>query len=289
MKKQDIKWLHVEISTKCNAWCPGCQRNNNGYGLSELFVEQDMSLEKYQHMLDQFDHLQGIQFCGNFGDPIAHNDFFNIVKLSQQHCDKIQIHTNGGLRSRTWWQQLADILQGHNHDVWFGIDGIGSVHEQYRQGTSYDKVLENAQAFISAGGQATWQFIPFNHNEHQIKDCIRLSQQLGFHTFKLVKSFRENQTQVRDWKTGEHLFDLKAANIYKKLFFHPTKNHVDPAQCLHVSMPGVYLSADGKISSCSFFTKSRCYDDLETFLSQTNIADELAKSPHPVCLQNCGS
>jgi MoaA/NifB/PqqE/SkfB family radical SAM enzyme len=289
MKKQDIKWLHAEISTRCNAWCPGCQRNNNGYGLSDLFVEQDLQLTDYQRILDQFDHLEGIQFCGNFGDPIAHNDFFSIVKHSKLHCNKIQIHTNGGLRSQSWWKKLAEVLHGHEHDVWFGIDGIGSVHEQYRQGTSYKKVLENAQAFISAGGTATWQFIPFKHNEHQIKDCIRLSQDLGFYKFKLVKSFREDQSQVRHWQTGEHLFKLEAADVYKKLFFHPTKTYVDTAKCQHLSMPSVYLHATGKISACCYFTQSQHYDNLHTFLSQVNISNELANSPHQVCLQNCGS
>ena len=37
--RENIKWLQVENTTKCNAWCPGCSRNNNGYGLSNFVIE----------------------------------------------------------------------------------------------------------------------------------------------------------------------------------------------------------------------------------------------------------
>mgnify|MGYP003335187616 CR=1 FL=1 len=39
MNNADIKWAHVELSTKCNAWCPACPRNKNGFGLIDGLVE----------------------------------------------------------------------------------------------------------------------------------------------------------------------------------------------------------------------------------------------------------
>ena len=67
------------------------------------------------------------------------------------------------------------------------IDGLEDTHSYYRQGTNWKKIINNAKSFISSGGRAVWQFIPFAHNEHQIKSCIRLSQQLGFKEFKTAK------------------------------------------------------------------------------------------------------
>ena len=31
-------WLHVEPTSRCNAWCPSCPRNNRGYGLADINV-----------------------------------------------------------------------------------------------------------------------------------------------------------------------------------------------------------------------------------------------------------
>jgi hypothetical protein len=44
----------------------------------------------------------------------------------------------------------------------------------------YDTVIRNAQAFIDAGGRAQWNFIVFEHNQHQIELARRLSDDLGF-------------------------------------------------------------------------------------------------------------
>jgi hypothetical protein len=54
MNKDQIKWLHVEASTKCNAWCPSCPRNLGGQGLSPGLVEQDLDPGRFQTILDDF-------------------------------------------------------------------------------------------------------------------------------------------------------------------------------------------------------------------------------------------
>ena len=40
-----ITIVHVEPTTKCNASCPGCPRNNNGYGLKDNFELIDCKIK----------------------------------------------------------------------------------------------------------------------------------------------------------------------------------------------------------------------------------------------------
>jgi hypothetical protein len=101
------------------------------------------------------------------------------------------------------------------------------------------KTIANARAFINAGGSATWQFIPWAHNEHQIKDCMRLSQELGFKKFKFVKSVRKN-FQGRHWRTGEIIeFNgwSKDKNFNRREEFFPIKNQVLESDCMHLKLP----------------------------------------------------
>ena len=37
--------------------------------------------------------------------------------------------------------------------------------------------MENVNAFISAGGTAYWKFLIFKHNEHQVEEAKKLSEQ----------------------------------------------------------------------------------------------------------------
>jgi hypothetical protein len=50
--------------------------------------------------------------------------------------------------------------------------------------------MENAQAFIAAGGRARWDYIVFAHNEHQVEAAEALSKDMGFERFQYKKSAR---------------------------------------------------------------------------------------------------
>ena len=282
----DIKWLHIEATSKCNAWCPACSRNQNGYGITPGLIEQDLSVDKFKQVIEQCSKLSGIQFCGNFGDPIASNNILQLIDLAKSAADKIQIHTNGGLRSKAWWERLANNLKDIDHDVWFGIDGIGPTHEIYRQGTKYQKVIDNAQAFIAAGGTATWQFIPYAHNQHQLTDCIKLSQQYKFKKFKVIKSFRSTQ-DVKHWKTGKS-FRLEPSDLYKTIFFSPKKGILEKENCMHLEQPSIYVAASGKISPCCYFSEHKSFNSVNDMLHNLDIATSL-NTPDNICSSNCGT
>lgn len=285
----DIKWLHVESSTRCNAWCPACPRNQNGKDLNPLLTELDLSTNRYRETLDSLPTLEGIQFCGNYGDPVIAQNFMELIKASVGKTKKIQIHTNGSLRNTSWWKTLATALaKFESHDVWFGIDGVAGTHEIYRQGTSFEKIINNAKAFIDNGGIATWQFIPFKHNEAEIKKCIKLSQELGFKKFKIVKSFRKNKTVARHWRTGKE-FLLEPADIYKNKWEILEKNQVLEKDCMHLSQPGIYLSANGNLSPCCYLSDELAESSSTALLSKHNIKVMIKQNPLSTCLRNCGS
>jgi len=220
--------------------------------------------------------------CGNYGDPLASQHIDEIIDLAKKYDKKIQIHTNGSLRSIAWWRRLARKLSAIDHDVWFGIDGLGSVHEIYRQGTNFEKIINNAQAFIDGGGYATWQFIPYKHNEHQIKDCIRLSQQLKFKKFRVAKLYR-NQVVARHYRTGKE-FDLLPTDSMRTLInIDKLKTTVDVKNCMHLSMPSVYVSSAGKISRCCYLAKTEQFSSVEELLTKVNtdLSDQQ-------CIRKCG-
>lgn len=282
MNKEDIKWLHVELSSKCNAWCPACPRNKNGFGLVDGLLEEDLSLIQLESILKQLPNLHTVQLCGNYGDPVASANIIPAIDIIKKYSSKIQIHTNGSLRNQDWWKKLAVQLSDIEHDVWFGIDGLEGVHEIYRQGTSYNKIINNAQSFINNGGYATWQFIPYAHNEHQIKDCIKLSQKLKFKKFKLAKLFR-NKLLAKHYQTSEP-FELSPPTEFQQIIRMPKINtHVPEENCMHLTYPSIYVSANGKLSHC-------CYKGSLEYLFDT--VDELlynsTKLQDKICLESCG-
>ena len=287
MNVNDIEWLQVENTTKCNAWCPACARNNNGHGLKSTLVIEDLNTDRFREVLGMFPNLKVVQFCGTYGDFAAAKNVIEHVELAKKYSRKLQIHTHGGIRNEEWWAELAVMLTGIEHDVWFALDGLKGVHEIYRQGTDFDKTIANATAFINAGGSATWQFIPWAHNEHQIMNCMKLSQDLGFKKFKFVKSVRKN-FQGRHWQTGAPI-EFKGWSkdtTFNPYEITPVRNQVLKKDCMHLTQPSVYINANGKISPCCLYNTNRAFN---SFADLPDMQPELLSGPSQICLQFCGS
>lgn len=187
-----ISHLHVEATTRCNAACPMCARNScggiaPGLPLTELRIKDFRSLFPSEFLA----HVQVVDICGAYGDPILAQDLLAIVEylcFSNTGCC-VNIFTNGGLRHPSWWRSLA-LAMGSHGTVVFAIDGLESTNNIYRRGVNFRRVIENAQAFISAGGIADWDYLVFRHNEHQVEEARVLSERLGFRRFAVKKTSR---------------------------------------------------------------------------------------------------
>jgi MoaA/NifB/PqqE/SkfB family radical SAM enzyme len=68
-----IKSLEVELSTYCNAACPGCSRHYWGTSTkrSEL-VEEHLDIDTVTKVIKQIPNINELQIelCGNLGDPL---------------------------------------------------------------------------------------------------------------------------------------------------------------------------------------------------------------------------
>lgn len=197
---KDITAMHLELTTRCNAACPMCPRHiNNGGGLNPNLELDEISLEQFKTWFppDFIQQLRRVYACGNYGDPIAAKDTLEIYKYIREHNDKVAlvIHTNGSARSTSWWKELASVMNGGDGGrrqdyVVFSVDGLEDTNHLYRRNTNFKKILENMRAYTSAGGKARWDYIVFQHNEHQVEEAKRLAHEMGFTFFNIKKTTR---------------------------------------------------------------------------------------------------
>jgi len=182
MKISDIKNLELEITTKCNARCPQCVRNYYGSTTWDNLPIIDMSLDDFKAGMptEIWKTLKHVKFCGTYGDPLMHNDPIKFIDyIKEQNSDiAITINTNGGIRSIKWWKELVNHL-GPKDLVFFGIDGLEDTNHLHRIDVKFNKVIDNLTVFNKAGGRSIWQYIVFEHNDHQVEQARQLSRELG--------------------------------------------------------------------------------------------------------------
>jgi MoaA/NifB/PqqE/SkfB family radical SAM enzyme len=166
-----------------------------------------------------------VVFCGNVGDAQTNPNLPAMVEYlySSNNSVHMNINTNGGMRSTDYW---ANFAKYKNLKIWFAVDGTTQeVHSYYRQNTNLSKVLENAKAYIDAGGNAVLQFILFEHNQHQLKDVEKLVKDYKFTELEIINTDRADNTPVYNSK-GEYRGQLRGATTseYNNFLTAETEN-----------------------------------------------------------------
>jgi MoaA/NifB/PqqE/SkfB family radical SAM enzyme len=252
---KDIKHLHIEFSSLCNARCPLCPRNLCGVPYNGGYCETNLSLDTVKLLpVGVIANLGKILVNGNFGDFTSNLESLDIIAYIRNinPSTRIEISTNGSARNEDFWKQLAS----YDVQVDFCLDGMKDTHHLYRQDTDWDKIINNAKTFMNAGGKAIWKMIRFDHNVHQIDECKKLSETLGFISFELIDHGRDTGPVFDRNGNLSHTI----GNFTQSVDLEFKKNQVDfkfPAKpqsvnCFAKKWSSFYISAEGKVYPCCF-------------------------------------
>jgi MoaA/NifB/PqqE/SkfB family radical SAM enzyme len=99
------------------------------------------------------------------------------------------MHTNGGAKKPDWWKQLATVIKD-NGDVTFSVDGLKDTNHLYRQNVNWDIVDQSMRAYIEGGGKVRWDYLIFDHNQHQVEEAEQYAKSIGVHKFQAKKTGR---------------------------------------------------------------------------------------------------
>ena len=294
-KSMKVTHLHIEASSFCNARCPGCPRNAYGYPLEGFYKKAHFKPEKLREILDKFPQAQSILYCGNHGDPMMNPDIVELCDVGKS----ISVATNGGIG------QLEDyeLLAKNGVHITFGIDGLENTNHLYRQGVKWDNLMKRVKAFITAGGQATWQFIKFQHNMDQVDQAKSLSEEMGFVDFFAIDVGRNNMPAIQPDKTISHWilppdkqaksqeFDVDAYldMRYNQINLNPPTYDNPKLTCEHLG-GSVYVNTEGELFPCCYHGFGHV-DRPKVYLKDFDKLESTwkTKNCNQVCAESCGA
>lgn len=287
-----ITRIDLELTNACNAKCPQCLRTgdaNNGINFKD-FLEFNIFKQRFTPTF--LGQLNQIVLNGTTGDNAMHPDLLKFTEYIIDNCsNQISLHTNGSMRDLDFWKSLGQQFCRENTSVLFAIDGLKDTHHLYRINTNWDIIIQNAESYISAGGRAVWQMIPFKHNEHQIDQCRSLAKKLNFKEFQLVKNNRfppggalpvyvegklsHNLEQSSINVDDENNYKIDSATSMQSINFY-TKHNIN---CESKLIKWIGLYADGTIWPCCYLMGFHKMNDRWTkaiqlhFLKHFNLTD----------------
>lgn len=302
---ENIVGVHLELTTKCNAMCPMCNRNFKGKIRKNLEII-DLSLNDIKKIFKStfIKQLKLISLCGVYGEPICNKEIKQIIQYFYS-CNsevKIDLYTNGSLYAEEWWKDLANIMKPHNGTVIFGIDGDETTHSLHRCNTDYSKIIKNAKAYIGNGGIAQWDYIVFKHNEDYVKKAEKLSKDLGFKNFQIKKTSRflknfyekddcldstilsfgkhpvfDNNGEIKycielpTIKEYRNNNDLILEKMIKK--YGSVEKYFDQVKidCDAIRSGGIFVSAKGEVFPCCSVYQQICYKTVHKVTDETEL------------------
>jgi MoaA/NifB/PqqE/SkfB family radical SAM enzyme len=270
-KYEDVRVVHLEITGKCQAGCSMCSRNDETD--SDILVAPTTAELSYEDCVkifpkDLIKQLSGMYMCGNYGDPIIAKDTLEVFEYFRyaNRDMELNMYTNGGARSPTWWKDLAGILQHGKGRVVFAVDGLEDTNHIYRENVRWNNVMSSAKAFIAAGGEARWHYLVFKHNEHQVEEARELAKKMGFASFVVKRTSRwQGQTTYKHLSQPEkkeyvHQVNNIKAQIVK--IYGSFDNFVNKTSisCRVQKERGIYITAEGLMVPCCWLGGSAIYD-----------------------------
>lgn len=280
-KLKDIRTIHLEVTQNCQASCPMCDRNMNGEGINPHINLDELTLEDCKKIFTPkfIAQLNTMYMCGNLGDPVVAQDTLEIFKYFREHNPNmwLSMNTNAGARDEEWWKELAHTF-GRMGAVIFSVDGLRDTNLIYRQGVNWDNVERAMHSFIVAGGRARWDFLVFEHNQHQVEQAKALSKDWGFEKFVTKKTgrFVDANTNKKEQhqavsRKGEETATLKKPDekyqnralskqdkLIEKYGSMDSYYDVAPIRCKVKSENSLFITAEGLALPCCW-TAGRMY------------------------------
>lgn len=272
MLKPVIKWtdIQIDITDKCNAACLYCSRNDPG-----RVINTDLTPEDMKKIMDS--DVKSIEMCGNYGDASANRYLFEI--LESLDCN-IKIFTNGSAHSPSYWKKLANLM-GEN-PVLFALDGNDKeTYERYRVNCIWEKTLENAQAFIDAGGWAVWSMVLFDWNIDQHEEAQKRAKDMGFSHFHTIYSSRNVKRGTGTHKIGTDTFDkVVPLCLERQRLFITAQGNVFPCCWMASDYEGIHETPNIKD-----------YESLRSLLESdkwNQYWNSIDSFDHKICRKKCG-
>lgn len=265
---ENLNTINLEFTDYCNAACPMCSRFKWDGSLYEEKVNQNHNtLDVLQKRIPEkiIKQLKDFYSVGTYGDAVMNPECLEICKWIRglnPDC-QIELHSNGGARNEAFWIALAKI----GVSVRFNIDGLEDTNHLYRRKVVWKKLMQNVKAFIGAGGDASWGFIVFKHNEHQVEDARALSKEMGFDWFS---EYYSDRWKSSNWITGETMdtdkwpvddYYLEKPTSQEKKFYHKSTVGVYEEEQFNLEKKvvcqmasdkryEVYIRANGDVQPC---------------------------------------
>ncbi len=264
--------VYFEISDVCNALCPWCERGSRSRNLrppisntksrGEKFIPLSLFTNTIDFLLDKGLIAEGTSIrLFNWGEPLLHPQFYDIVNVLRDRNLFFQISTNGSIVL----EKKVPLINLER--MYISMPGFSQKSYDRAHGFSFKKIVDNIQQSVENAKNALCSpsniFLyahEYKHNKHEVEYIRKFSEHLGvsfltgnafFNCFEYSKQYIQNTLPEHILKQAQEELILVDREHYVK----PENPNVSKDTCPQLGI--LTLSHRGRPSVC-------CKVDLES-------------------------
>ncbi len=178
-----LKFLFLELTTRCNENCLHCGSHCNEVATEEL------DLFTYMEFLDKIKRDFGtdeLMLCVTGGEPLLRKEFYDIMSYAHKLGFRWGMTSNGIL--------INDMTAKHLHragmsTISISIDGLRDTHDWFRRTPKgYSKAMKGVKALVDHGGFKHVQITTVVHkrNINELEELFRIVSEADVDSWRVI-------------------------------------------------------------------------------------------------------
>lgn len=186
------KRICIDASTICQLKCPTCPNASGDIGkkLGKGFLR----FKDFKEIMEKNPHIYAVELS-NYGEIFLNKELGKIIEYAYRNNIALSA-ANGTNFNNVPDDILEKLVKYRFRKIKCAIDGASQeTYSIYRINGNFNRVIENIKTINRFKKQYNsflpileWQFVPFEHNKHEIEKAKKLAEKLKM-TFKILLSW----------------------------------------------------------------------------------------------------
>jgi radical SAM protein with 4Fe4S-binding SPASM domain len=228
-----LRYLLLHITDRCNLKCRHCFLGEAG--------KHELALAQVKKVIDEFETMQGLRLMVSGGEPLLHQDFFQINDYLEDKKVRRVLLTNGTLLTEAMISRLKF------DEVQISLDGMQEAHDRLRGAGSFKRALAALELLAAAGIQVSVATMIHRYNLGDFDVLEDLLTQIG------VREWSVDLPALTGRLAAEPglLVDAKTAAVFLSRSFGGAIHEPAPGYACGAHL--MAIMADGRVARCGFY------------------------------------
>lgn len=241
----------VDPTMYCNLRCPACPTGAQ----AGLRPKASMPWELYQRFIDEVGDYLFKLYLYNLGEPLLHKQAPEMIRYAKEKDIFVMLSSNLSLHLGD--ETLRKLVQSGLDVLMVALDGVTpETYQQYRRGGDFELVKSNMLRIRELKEQlgyktprVTWQFLVFQHNEHEVATMCSEYRSLADEYFMAGAYMPLGDLAAGFAPSSDPRFNLYGDNHYHRCKSEQAAVERKPCSWLYGA---TVLNPNGKVSPCSY-------------------------------------